>query len=385
MRIVSALIGTEGARVGDLLTDLDDLEGDFQTPVKVTGYGDAKTVENSKTYDENEDPTEEQLLSDHGFDPEKWRIDGNIRSSRWMVYDGRHLTSFRFHVVKKLPEGEDLHSVNEAARRRRPKVSLKDVHETALVVVLADPQIGKVDRDGGTKELFERFHDKMDALEQRILTERPERIVIVDVGDLLEGDQTGAANTRELDMQLPEQIEMGALMLTELVGLAEQYAPGEVTVAAVPSNHTRVRQGKQFLGKPTDDFGLTVHRLVQKHFPKVKWELPDTYSESVCFRVFNTQLAATHGHQFRPGGATKWWSGQAHGDLAVAKADILVTGHLHHFAAQATGSDKLWIQAPALDGGSAWFQNVSGEGGRAGLLIFGIDADGFRMDMLDIL
>ena len=267
MRIVSAHIGTEGARVGDLLSDLDDLEGDFQTPVKVTGYGDAKTVENSKTYDENEDPTEEQLLSDHGFDPEKWRIDGNIRSSRWMVYDGRHLTSFRFHVVKKLPEGEDLHSVNEAARRRRPKVSLKDVHETALVVVLADPQIGKVDRDGGTKELFERFHDKMDALEQRILTERPERIVIVDVGDLLEGDQTGAANTRELDMQLPEQIEMGALMLTELVGLAEQYAPGEVTVAAVPSNHTRVRQGKQFLGKPTDDFGLTVPRLVLKLFP----------------------------------------------------------------------------------------------------------------------
>ena len=124
---------------------------------------------------------------------------------------------------------------------------------------------------------------------------------------------------------------------------------------------------------------------MQKHFPKVKWEFPDTYSESVCFRVFNTQLGLAHGHQYRPGGATKWWSGQAHGDLAVARADVLCTGHLHHFAMQATGNDKLWIQAPALDGGSAWFQNVSGEGGRAGLLIFGIDADGVRLDMLDIL
>jgi hypothetical protein len=58
----------------------------------------------------------------------------------------------------------------------------------------------------------------------------------------------------------------------------------------------------------------------------------------------------------------KWWSGQSLGDTAVGQADLLITGHYHHYAVKQL-NHRLWIQLPAMDGGSAWFSDRTGMGG----------------------
>jgi hypothetical protein len=47
------------------------------------------------------------------------------------------------------------------------------------------------------------------------------------------------------------------------------------------------------------------------------------------------------------------------GRCSVANADILNVGHYHHYRAQSVGP-RLFVQNPAMDGGSAWFRDKSG-------------------------
>ena len=72
----------------------------------------------------------------------------------------------------------------------------------------------------------------------------------------------------------------------------------------------------------------------------------------------------------------KWISGQATGRTPVGSADVLLTGHFHHFKANQIGP-RLWIQVPAMDGGSAWFRDKSGLESPTGIvsLVVGPDYD----------
>ena len=85
-------------------------------------------------------------------------------------------------------------------------------------------------------------------------------------------------------------------------------------------------------------------------------------------------LGLAHGHQSRD--AAKWWQGQALGQTPVGSADILLTGHYHHFHAKQVGP-RLWIQVPTMDGGSAWFRDRQGLESPTGVvsLVIGKDYD----------
>src|SRR5699024_11240445 len=82
--------------------------------------------------------------------------------------------------------------------------------------------------------------------------------------------------------------------------------------------------------------------------------------------VCGVNVGLTHGHQIRGGSQQaavakvgKWWQGQIMGTQPVAKADILLTSHLHHLSiSEETG--RTIIIAPALDGGSYWFTSATG-------------------------
>ena len=82
--------------------------------------------------------------------------------------------------------------------------------------------------------------------------------------------------------------------------------------------------------------------------------------------------AFAHGHQFRSGANSQaklesWWKGQALGRTQVADAEILLSGHLHHFVvSESTG--RTVIQVPAMDGGSRWFTATSGASSEAGMV-----------------
>jgi hypothetical protein len=59
------------------------------------------------------------------------------------------------------------------------------------------------------------------------------------------------------------------------------------------------------------------------------------------------------------------------GRQPIADADILITGHYHHFICSET-SGRTFMQAPAMDGGSSWWTDISGQNSPAGLLTLGI-------------
>ena len=65
------------------------------------------------------------------------------------------------------------------------------------------------------------------------------------------------------------------------------------------------------------------------------------------------------------------WPGQvqqAHGRQAIGDAHVLLAGHLHHLRVEQTGSDKTFLQLPAMESGSQWWKHRTGEWGQPGIV-----------------
>lgn len=60
----------------------------------------------------------------------------------------------------------------------------------------------------------------------------------------------------------------------------------------------------------------------------------------------------------------------------VGDATLLLTGHYHHLRVEQPGA-KTWIQAPALDGGSDWWTNTSGQHSAPGTLTLVVGQGGW--------
>ena len=87
----------------------------------------------------------------------------------------------------------------------------------------------------------------------------------------------------------------------------------------------------------------------------------------------------THGHIAYRGSnpeakLQRWWEGQAAGRQPIGDSDILVTGHYHHLRIADWGG-CVWLQAPALEGGSEWWRVSMGEMSQIGMLTFVMSED----------
>lgn len=263
----------------------------------------------------------------------------------------------------------------------------------ALVVALADWQLGKVARRGGTPETLARLEATREKLSRIYLEGDYQEIVLFDLGDGIEGFESGGNPMFTNDLSLPDQLDAYA---TELFMFAEQAACySKSALASVPSNHAAWRRGKQNLGKPADDFGLYVNKQVRKaaHVAGMDtlFVLPDEYDESVSYNVLNTEIGGVHGNQFAPGKAIDWWQGQTFGSQAVTKADVLLTGHYHSFGAGVaginpnSGRERYWLGCPTVDPGSDWYRNIKGRDSLPGTLIFEVNENGFDLGSLRII
>lgn len=261
------------------------------------------------------------------------------------------------------------------------------------VVCLADWQIGKTGRRGGTRETLQRLRNTRDALALLYTSRKPSEILLLDLGDGIEGFESGGDPQFTNDLSLPDQLDAYSTEMFRFVDQAYAYAP--VQVGAVPSNHSSWRRGKQSLGKPSDDFGLFVHGEVQKVVKAsgydVPWHFPEDYDESLCVRVLDTEIGAVHGNQFGPGKAVDWWQAQAFGSQASTRADVLVTGHYHSFGASVaglnpfSGRERYWLGAPTVDNGSDWYRGLKGRDSLPGTLVFDITESGFDLGSLTII
>lgn len=263
----------------------------------------------------------------------------------------------------------------------------------ALVVALADWQLGKTARRGGTPETLDRLEATRNRLQQIYAEGNYEHVLLFDLGDGIEGFESGGNPMFTNDLSLPDQLDCYATELFEFTEQAACYAPS--TLASVPSNHAAWRRGKQNLGKPADDFGLYVNKQVEKAAKiagmDTEFVRPEDYDESVSLNVLGTEVGGVHGNQFAPGKAIDWWQGQTFGSQAITKADVLLTGHYHSFGAGVAGvnpfsqRERYWLGAPTVDPGSDWYRNIKGRDSLPGTLIFEVDENGFDLGSLRII
>jgi predicted phosphodiesterase len=145
----------------------------------------------------------------------------------------------------------------------------------------------------------------------------------------------------------------------------------KVVVAGVPGNHDEANRPLHTYG---DSWAIDALSAVKEAFglagnyDHVSFVAPARDELTVTLDVCGTIVGLAHGHQWRPGQHVNWWAKQAHGRQAIGDADLLIAGHLHHLRIEQTGSDKTFVQLPALESGSQWWKHRTGEWGQPGIV-----------------
>lgn len=348
--------------------------------------------------------TWDEFIRDAGLDPEDVEVVEPVQVRGWDMPagsidpdTGKRITNvvrahyYRLTLRRRRPADDvDLASLFTLARRARRKPRERPENpRRATVVCYADPQTGKVASRGGTPELIARVNESLALLEDYCDEMRSDVAYLLDAGDAIEGFENVAAQAHTNDLSLPRQVEVASDILFEFTDLLAKRHD-EVIVAGVGSNHCRWRKGKEAVGLPGDDWGLSMLRQLAKELARnesyshvsVVW--PGDHDETLALDVCGTVVGLAHGHQVNnPDRIPQWWAGQTHGGQNIAQASILVTGHFHTFRSQATGRDpwhnreKRWFQCPTLDNGSDWYRSVAGEDSDPGLLVFTVDENGW--------
>ncbi|MFJ8301372.1 hypothetical protein ACIQ9R_36475 [Streptomyces sp. NPDC094447] len=285
---------------------------------------------------------------------------------------------------------DDLNSlVRDAMRRRRKQRPTPETAARALGVVYADPQAGKVGRDGGTKELVGRIADRFDRLQDHLrdlgkVGRAPDAAYWLDGGDCIEGFENVTSQAFTNDLTLTQMVRIHRRLTFEGLDRLAATFP-RVVAATVGSNHARVRRGKDPVGPPEDDWGIEVMSQIADAYSRnpdayghVSFVTPEPWRDTISLDMAGTIVGLAHGHQYpRPEKAVDWWRAQTFGRQPIADARVLVTAHYHHFRAQQLGNGRLWLQAPTLDNGSDWYAMRSGEVSQPGLMVFSATADGW--------
>lgn len=306
------------------------------------------------------------LLAEFDLSPLDWVIT-NVRRSKWQTYHGEWLESFRVSVK---PAGMratlvDMDQLEAEIRKWRPAKSLKPLTGdlTALFCV-GDTQWGK-DAGDGTEGTVRRIRHGLDASLERLKELKGRgvgQIALPQLGDCIEGvvSQHGRIAGR-LDLTLTQQIRVGRRILLEWV---KAFAPltESLIIPVVPGNHDESH--RQLITDPMDSFQVEIVQQVldicaeNPALAHVQGRFGLRDESTLAVELSGTMVGFAHGHQAKDMGG-KWWEGQAMGRTAVGSAEVLITAHLHHYKVSQVGPN-IWIQTPALDGGSPWWKNARG-------------------------
>jgi hypothetical protein len=337
------------------------------------------------------------LLTEWGFDPTTHMIlEGSLEYRQWDAnVGGGEIKTLRYYKAKivrgaQLPEA-DLKDLFDQIRKAKTPVRVPEVGDDAFCVFLADWQIGKGE-NGGTPATVERLLSAADAVEGRIKELRRlgrplGSLYVFGLGDLLEGC-SGWYDMQEWQVDLNRRDQFQTVVRL-LVSMLRKWSRlfGRVIVSGIGGNHGENRKA----GKAFTDFADNDDVSVFETAALVLNENPGAYGHvsfvipndrlSLVLDVAGTPVGVVHGHQFRSGPnatakAEKWWKDHTFGLQPVADAVILVSGHFHHFAAMEFGH-RVWMQAPAMDGGSQWWTEMTGSNSPAGMLTFRVTGQGW--------
>ena len=327
-----------------------------------------------------------------GLDPDNFAVVEPVLFNVWGNTDGALNRQWKGKVVRKgAKERADIDHLIQEIRKHKPRERKPLIEGAAsLVVVAADWQVGKKDGDG-LKGLVGRWLQAIDDVEARYKElkkmGRPiESITVLCLGDLVEGcDGHYDIQTFTVEIDRRDQVKIARRLLRDALIRWSKFAP-EITVAAIGGNHGENRKnGKAFTTlNDNDDVALveSVAEIFQANpeaYGHIKFAIP-TDSLSLTVEVGTKIIGITHGHLARAGAGVeaklrRWIADQTLGRNKIGDCDILVTGHYHSLKMADWGGVK-WLQAPALDGGSVWWSQSTGETADVGVLTFVVSERG---------
>lgn len=347
----------------------------------------------------------DEILEEFGFDSKKYAVSPTgVRTSRWQSANGEWLVSYRIQVVLR----ETVSSLDDfefESMRRQAFDSVRERVKTSpekkdrrrqVVVVPADRQVGKVGKRGGTPELLERVEMQRERLIPYLQEQDPERVIYGDVGDIVEGFNNVASQKFLNDLSLMGQLETAGSIIEGDIQAIHSVTPN-ITALTVPSNHSAWRDGKDYLGKPEDDWGIFLFKQTQKmlgynpDYSSVDFVYPDPWEISTSTEVFDYKLGFTHGDKCNIDKTGDWWAKQNAGNSPLSGVHILNTGHYHTPRTQIIGTTAKnlpvwWLLAPTSDNGSDWWRHMAGHDSDPGLLVYTVYEDtGFDFGSMRIL
>ena len=325
------------------------------------------------------------LFKDFNLDPTAWKV-VNVKRSTWQRYDGEWLESKRISIIPAEQANKesqlDLEKLISEIQRWRPNARIKpSTGDLASVYAIGDTQYGKDAGDGseGTiRRVLEGINESVIRHKELVKTGRAIGTVILpQLGDCIEGStsQHGRVLGRS-DLGVTAQVRLGRRMLMTWV---KAFAPlsEQVVIPVVPGNHDEPH--RIVITNPVDSWQIEVVSAVQDACAEndalahVQFRYPESDSSTLAIKVGSSILGMAHGHQAKD--LAKWWEGQAIGRTPVGDADVLLSGHYHHFVAKQVGH-RLWIQVPAMDGGSPWYRDRRGLESPTGIVGF-VMGDGY--------
>jgi hypothetical protein len=279
---------------------------------------------------------------------------------------------------------DEARELDRLVMRRRTHRTLKATGTPGVgyVLNLSDFQIGKGE-GGGTSATVERITNALHASVARLLELRRAgrnitSVVVAGLGDLAEqciGHYPSQQFT--VDRTRREQLQIVRELLHAAIDLHADLAPA-MQVIAVPGNHGENRGGGgKSITTVADNDDLAVFDQVAEALAKnsgryghVVFRIADGLVQVAD--VEGVDVAWTHMHQGSGSGEAKieaWWRGQVMGRNDVARAQILNTAHYHPLMiSESTG--RTVIQVPAMDGGSGWWNDKTGQRSQAGMVSY---------------
>ena len=356
----------------------------------VTWMGDEGTITTPPVEGESH-PDWSGILKLWGLDPEHFAVVEPVLFNVWGDTLGILNRQWKGKVVRKgRQETADIESLIAEIKKHKPRERKEIEGGASLVVCASDWQVGKRDGDG-LKGLVGRWLQAIDDVEFRLkelkkLGRPIDSITVLCLGDLVEGcDGHYDIQTFTVEVDRRDQVKIARRLLRDALIRWSRVVPS-ITVAAIGGNHGENRKnGKSFttLGD-NDDVALveSVAEIFQANpeaYGHIKCAIP-TDELSLTLEIHGKIIGITHGHLARSGQGVegklrRWIADQTLGRQKIGDCDILVTGHYHSFKLADWGGVK-WLQAPALDGGSVWWRQSTGEIADVGVLTFLVSSQG---------
>lgn len=319
-----------------------------------------------------------------GFDPTQYTF--NYRFSEWQAQVGggdvitmyaarASATPIRGQVG---PEALDATELLEQVKTWDfTPVIREEFASVDAALGFADPQLGKVDQNGGTSDTVNQILQSFYNFTEIIKEEKPHDVLFGDLGDGLENFYNTPSQRETNDLDLTGQVRVLRRIQAEGLKMIAPYCK-RIRHRSVPSNHGIVRIGPQMpASTASNDWGLEVSHQLEDVFAMTNLSIDfgrPNGKEALSLRVDlenGTRTGMSHGDQAAQNALPNWWMHQAFGwDNPLRDVDLFLYGHHHNHALDEVYENRWAIGCASSDRGSAWFTNRTGRSASSGMTTF---------------